>query len=119
MLFNVLGWAGDSVEAEWAAFVLDSILSKLPDLVSYPVTECNLLIYDNTPLPAPDLKKSAEAVRLRFAKEALADENGRLFRAISVIRDPWLIYDIARKPEVLRYDPAWGQNPRNATKYSP
>jgi hypothetical protein len=119
MLLDVLGWAGDSVETEWGTFVLDSILNKLPDLVSYPVVECKLLIYDNTPLPAPDLKKSAEAVRLRFAKEPLADEKGRSFRAISVIRDPWLIYDIAHKPQILRYDPVWDQSACNATKYSP
>jgi hypothetical protein len=46
MLLDVLGWAGDSVETEWVSLVLDSISNKLPDLVSYPVAECDLLIYD-------------------------------------------------------------------------
>jgi hypothetical protein len=109
MLLDVLGWAGDSVETEWVSFVLDSIANKLPDLVSYPGAECDLLIYDNTPLPAPDLKRAAEGARLHFVKEPVADENGRSFRAISVIRDPWMIYAIGRKPQVLRYDAGWDE----------
>ena len=107
MLLGVLGWAGDSIETEWVSFVLDSIAKKLADLASYSIGKCDLLIYDNTPVPAPDVKKAAEGGRLHFVKEPLADKNGQSFRVISVIRDPWLTYDIARKPQELRYDAAW------------
>jgi hypothetical protein len=107
MFLDVLGWAGDAVETEWVGYIRSSIADKLSDIASYSVAECDLLIYDNTPLPAPNLKTVAEGVRLQFVKEPLADKEGRSFRVISVIRDPWLIYDIARKPQVLRYDVAW------------
>jgi hypothetical protein len=107
MLLYVLGWVGNTVEIQWVRFVLDSISDKLAAVASYSVGECDLLIYDNTPLPVPDLKTAAEGDRLRFVKETLADGNERSFRAISVIRDAWLIYDIARKPQMLRYDVAW------------
>jgi len=107
MALDILGWAGDSVETEWVSYILGSISNKLPDLPSYPVEECDLLIYDNTPLPAPNLQMAAEGVRLQFVKEPLTDEHGRVFRVISVIRDLWLIYDIARKPQLLQYDVAW------------
>jgi hypothetical protein len=107
MLLGVLGWAGDSVEIEWVNFVLNSIAKKLDNLASYSIGDCDLLIYDNTPLPAPDLKKAAEGVRLRFVKEPITDEKGRSFRVISVMRGPWLIYDIACKPLELHYDSTW------------
>lgn len=107
MLLSELGWAGNAPETEWVKYVLASIADKLNDISSYSVPDCDLLIYDNAPLPAPDLTTVAEAVRLRFVKEPLADANGRSFRVISVIRDPWLIYDIARAPRILKYNPAW------------
>jgi hypothetical protein len=107
MLLSEAGWMGKAFETEWITYVLGSISAKLADFASYSVTECDLLIYDNTPLPAPDLKTVAEGVRLQFANEPLADKNGHSFRVISVILDPWVIYDVAHKPQVLRYDSAW------------
>jgi hypothetical protein len=106
MLLSEAGWVGDAVEIEWIAYVLGSISAKLRDIASYSVAECDLLIYDNTPLVAPKLNTVMEAVRLQCANEPLADKNGRSFRVISLIHDPWLIYDIAGKPQVLRYDAA-------------
>jgi hypothetical protein len=110
-LLSELGWAGNAPETEWATYVLAAIADKLNDIASYSVTESDLLIYDNTPLPAPDLKIVAEAIRLHFARQPLADKEGRSFHTISVIRDPWLIYDIARAPQILRYDLTWDQQP--------
>jgi hypothetical protein len=107
MSLSEAGWAGNVVETERVSYILASISNKLPDIASYPVAECDLLIYDNTPLAAPDLKMVAEGIRLQFVKEPLTDGHGRTFRVISVIRDPCLIYDIARKPQFLRYDIAW------------
>jgi len=111
MLLSELGWVGNAPETEWTAYILTAIADKLNDLVSYPVPESDLLIYDNTPLPAPDLKTVADAFRLQFEKQALSDKQARSFRRVSVIRDPWLIHDIARAPRILRYDPIWDRQP--------
>lgn len=110
LLLSKPGWAGNAPE-EWVTYVLAAIADKLNDIASYSVPESDLLIYDNTPLPAPDLKIVAEAIRLHFVRQPLADKDGCSFRMISVIRDPWLIYDIARVPRILRYDLTWDQQP--------
>jgi hypothetical protein len=48
-----LGWAGDQAEAEWLTFVREAVERKLPKLETFrPTSRQDLLVYDDTPLPA-------------------------------------------------------------------
>jgi hypothetical protein len=108
MDLSVAGWAGNALEAEWAEYVLASVADKLGDIDTYSVSDCDLLIYDNTPTGAPALNIAAEALRLKLARSSPGGNNGRRFAVVSVIRDPWLIYDNAGPHRVLAYKPGWG-----------
>lgn len=107
MQLSVAGWAGNALEKEWVDYVLASIADKLEDINTYSVGGCDLLIYDNTPTGAPDLNMVAEAVRLKLSRSPLCSSNGRSFGVVSVIRDPWLIYNIAGPYRILAYKPEW------------
>lgn len=108
MELSFVGWAGNEVERQWVEYVLASIANKLENIDTYSVGECDLLIYDNTPTGAPDLKMVAEAVRLKLSVSFPRSKNGRVFGVISVIRDPWLIYGIGEAYKILAYKPEWG-----------
>jgi hypothetical protein len=115
MELSATGWAGNAPEAEWAEYVLATIADKLKDIntysvssCTYSVSSCELLIYDNTPTGAPDLNNAVEAVRLKLSGSFPGASNGRRFGVVSVIRDPWLIYDIAGQHRILAYKPQWG-----------
>jgi hypothetical protein len=68
------GWVGGAAETEWIIYVLGSVSQKLSVIATYSVAECDLLIYDNTPLPSPDLNSVAEGIKLHFASAPLADK---------------------------------------------
>jgi hypothetical protein len=108
MELSLAGWAGNTLEAEWAEYVLASVADKLEDIDMYSVSGCDLLIYDNTPTGAPDLNMAVEAVRLKLSWSFPGNNNGRPFGVVSVIRDLWLIYDIAGPHRILSYKPEWG-----------
>jgi hypothetical protein len=74
--------------------VLAAIADKVEDVDTYSVGQWDLLIYDNTPTGAPDLALVAETLRLKLSTNPPRSNSGRSFGVISVIRDPWLIYDI-------------------------
>jgi hypothetical protein len=103
MSLSWVGWAGDSAEREWADYVLLAIKRKSKLVRSYTrVGVCDLLIYDNTPTPAPNLKR---AVELLGAQRSRSPEthDGDATRMVSVIRDPSLIYDVRRGGHFLTY----------------
>jgi hypothetical protein len=106
MNLSFAGWACDGAEREVVEYILASIAAKLELLDSYSVDACDLLIYDNTPTAAPDLGKIAAVLPARF-KDPLRSAKGQSFGVISVIRDPWLIYDIGGTPAILKYNPEW------------
>jgi hypothetical protein len=108
MALSVAGWAGNALEKEWVDHVLSSVTDKLEDIDTYSVGGCDLLIYDNTPTGAPDLNMVAEAVRSKFTGTSPCSNGGRRFGVVSVIRDPWLIYDIAGPYRRLAYRSEWG-----------
>jgi hypothetical protein len=108
MDLSVAGWVGNALKTEWAEYGLASIANKLKDIDRYSVSGCDLLIYDNTPTGAPDLNVVAEALRLKFSESFPRSNNGRRFGVVSVIRDPWLIYNIAGPYRILAYKPEWG-----------
>jgi hypothetical protein len=45
-------------------------------------------------------------IQARF-KDPLRSAKGQSFGVISVIRDPWLVYDIGGTPAILKYNPEW------------
>jgi hypothetical protein len=108
MDLSVAGWVGNALETEWVEYVLASIADKLKDIDTYPVGGCDLLIYDNTPTGAPDLNMVAKAVRLKLSETSPRSNNSRRFGVVSVIRDPWLIYNIDGPYRILAYKPEWG-----------
>jgi hypothetical protein len=107
MALSVAGWAGNALEKEWVDYVLASIADKLEDIDRYSVGGGDLLIYDNTPTGAPDLNIVAEAVRSKFTGSSSCSNSGRRFGVVSVIRDPWLIYNIAGPYRILAYKSEW------------
>jgi hypothetical protein len=108
MDLSVAGRAGNAVERELVEYILASNLNKLEGIDTYSVGGCDLLIYDNTPTGAPDLNVVAEAVRLNLSGSSPSSKNGRRFGIVSIISDPWLIYNIAGPYQILAYKPKWG-----------
>jgi hypothetical protein len=107
MALSVAGWAGNALEKEWVDYILASVADKLEDIDTYSVGGCDLLIYDNTPTAAPDLNMVAEAVRSKFTGSSPCCNSGRRFGVVSVIRDPWLIYNIEGTCRILAYKSEW------------
>jgi hypothetical protein len=108
MLLSMAGWAGDSAEREWAEYMLKAIENKAAVVSNYKrVRECDLLIYDNTPTPKPDLKSAVEFLRgsLFGRREQTGFETG--FRTVSLIRDPFVICDVQGGSRFLKYNPEW------------
>lgn len=57
-MLSDLGWAGDQAEAEWISFIRAAVERKLPKLAKFRATSRqDLLVYDDTPLPAIDRGK--------------------------------------------------------------
>jgi len=57
-------WEGDRVESEWAQAIWDAVKKKTAKLNAFQrFDEDWLLIYDNLPLPTPNLRKSLEYFR--------------------------------------------------------
>jgi hypothetical protein len=108
MDLSIAGWAGNALERELVEYVLAAVADKLEDIDTYSVGPCDLLIYDNTPTGAPDLTLVAETLHLKLSANSLCSNSGRSFGVISVIRDPWLIYDIGGTYKTLDYKPEWG-----------
>jgi len=106
MMLSLTGWAGDSAEREWAEYMLKAIEDKAAIVSNYKmVRECDLLIYDNTPTPKPDLESAVEFLRssLSARNEQTGFETG--FRTVSLIRDPFVICDVQGAPRFLKYNP--------------
>jgi hypothetical protein len=57
------GWVGDEAEDEWRSLVQRAIEQKLAKLPKFrPASRHDLLIYDDTPLPAIDRRKVLAAI---------------------------------------------------------
>jgi hypothetical protein len=55
---SMLGWAGDEAEKQWCVLVRRAIEAKLAKFSGFrPASRHDLLIYDDTPLPAVDRRK--------------------------------------------------------------
>jgi len=58
IMLSTHGWAGEQAEVEWLSFIKSSVERKLPKLASFrSASRQDLLVYDDTPLPAIDRAK--------------------------------------------------------------
>lgn len=92
------GWNGNSVEIEWVAVILNSIITKTESL-NQPhfktADRYELLIYDNSDVSVILHVKDALPLLKKAIYEKLnAERFERTFRCISIIHSGHLLYDI-------------------------
>ncbi|MGH7947744.1 MAG: hypothetical protein ACREQF_00760 [Candidatus Binataceae bacterium] len=96
------GWAGDEPEQQWCSLVRAAIEAKTAKLPKYrPATHHELVIYDDTPLPAVDRRMVLE--RLREPVRTLCERKKPSFRTISVIVSLDLLYDLGGEPRIIPF----------------
>ena len=86
------GWVGDEPERQWGTLVRGAIEKKLAKVARFrPASSYDLLVYDDTPLPAVDRRK----VLTKLAPW-VADLKRRTptFRRISVIISLDVLFDV-------------------------
>ena len=95
------GWVGDEAELEWCSIIRSAIeqkLVKLPNFRSAP--RHDLLIYDDTPLPAVDRRRVLAAIS-PWARRL--NEKGPAFGKISVIISLDVLFDVGGTCRIFPY----------------
>lgn len=95
------GWVGNEAELEWCSLIRSAIeqkLVKLPNL--RPVSRHDLLIYDDTPLPAVDRRKVLAAIS-PWARRL--NEKRPAFGKISVIISLDVLFDLGGTCRIFPY----------------
>lgn len=118
-LLSAAGWAGDEAEREWCSLIRRVIERKLVSLVGYRMADSHeLLIYDDTPLPAVDRRKVMAAMA---SWVRLLRENGPAFDRVSTIVSLDLLFDLGGEGQILPYI-EWGapklDGPSNALTFA-
>ena len=96
-----MGWAGDEAEIKWCALMRRSIEGKVAKLSQFaPAGRHDLLISDDTPLPAVDRRKVLASLDpwardLRSKTPAL--------RRISIVISLDVLYDVGGESRILPY----------------
>jgi hypothetical protein len=101
IMLSQRGWVGDEAERDWLSFVRAAVekkLSKIDDFL--PATRQELLIYDDTPLPAID-RPMVLPILSRWLDEK-RKENPRLGR-VSIIVSLDLLHDSGNGLQVLPF----------------
>jgi hypothetical protein len=103
-LLYPLGWAGDQAEKEWCSLFEKAIEKKVAKLnvpkLFKPATSCDLLVYDETPLPAVNRQKVLAALRPSVGKLL---EQEHAFAKISIVSSLDVIFDVGGECRILRY----------------
>lgn len=95
------GWVGDEAEVEWCSLVRGAIERKLAKLPNFrPVSHHDLLIYDDTPLPAVDRRKVLAGINPWARK---LNEKEPSFRKISVIISLDVLFDLGGACRIFPY----------------
>ncbi len=95
------GWIGDEAGTEWLSFIKQGVERKLPKLVAFRSTSRqDLLVYDDTPLPAIDRAKVLPVLSRWLSETRKA--NPRLGR-LSIIISLDLLLDSGDGLEVLPF----------------
>jgi hypothetical protein len=104
MTLSFGGWCND-VETEWVNYIAGSIRDKLESIDKYSTSRCGLVVYDNTPLAAPDLNRGVKMLRSQLSLGPMRSKSGKGFQVISSIREPRLIHDVTGQCRRLKYRP--------------
>jgi hypothetical protein len=95
------GWAGDEAEVEWCGLIRQAIEQKLAKLPTFrPASHQDLLIYDDTPLPAVDRRRVLTAIG-PWAR-GLNEKKGA-FGKISVIISLDVLFDLGGACRIFPY----------------
>jgi hypothetical protein len=95
------GWVGDETELEWCSLIRSAIEQKLVKLPNFrPAPRHDLLIYDDTPLPAVDRRKVLKAIT-PWARRL--NEKGPAFGKISVIISLDVLFDLSGTCRIFPY----------------
>ena len=95
------GWVGDEAEVEWCLLMHKAIEQKLAKLPIFrPASRHDLLIYDDTPLPAIDRRKVLAAISPQVRK---LNEKNLTFGKISVIISLDVLFDLAGACRIFPY----------------
>jgi hypothetical protein len=98
---SMLGWAGDEAEKQWCVLVRRAIETKLGRFPGFrPASRHDLLIYDDTPLPAVDRRK----VLLTLVPWASKlKRQMRTLGKISVIVSLDVLFDVGGESRIFPY----------------
>src|SRR5215813_8178628 len=101
ILLSERGWMDDEAEKEWCSLVQKAIEKKLNKLESFkPASRHDLIIYDDTPIPAVNRRKVVAALNSWVGNlRANRPELG----AISIIISLDVVFDVGRNTRVLPY----------------
>ncbi len=101
VLLSEDGWIGDKAEVEWCSFVQKAIEKKLEKLPSFkPASRHDLVIYDDTPLPAVNRRKVVAALNPWVdSLKANRPELG----TISIIISLDVVFDVGSSVRILPY----------------
>jgi hypothetical protein len=101
IMLSQRGWVGDEAESEWLSFIRRAIERKLPKLPNFGSTaRHDLLVYDDTPLPAVDRPRVLAA--LKDLLGSLKRDNPLLGR-VSIIISLDVVFDSGRDFRVLPF----------------
>lgn len=96
-----LGWVGDP-EQQWCALVRCAIEKKLAKLAGFrPASSHDLLVCDDTPLPAVDRRKALARLS-PWASELR--QRTPTFRRISVIISLDVLFDVGGEPRIFPFN---------------
>ncbi len=96
-----LGWVGDEAENQWCALMRCAIERKIAKLPAFiPAARYDLLVYDDTPLPAVDRRKALAALT-SWAKDLkfMTPKLGR----ISILISLDVLFDVVGESRILPY----------------
>jgi hypothetical protein len=95
------GWVGDEAEVEWCSLIRNAIEQKFAKLPNFrPASRHDLLIYDDTPLPAVDRRKVLAAIS-SWARRL--DDRIPAFGKISVIISLDVLFDLSGRCQIFPY----------------
>jgi len=96
-----LGWVGDEPEDQWCFLMRRAIERKITKLHTFaPASRNDLLVYDDTPLPAVDRRKVLAALN-PWARDLKA--RTRLLGRISIAISLDLLFDVGGKSRILPF----------------
>jgi hypothetical protein len=95
------GWVDDKAEVEWCSLIRKAIEQKLPKLPKFgPASRHDLLVYDDTPLPAVDRRRVLSAISPWTRR---LNEKSPAFGKISVIISLDVLFDLGGACRIFPY----------------